>query len=163
MRKTIALLALIGLVDPAAAINKCPQADGKVVYSDMPCPGGKAQQITIQKSHVPTPDKPRPSTGIEPAEYERQLRKRLDLEKIDRDIAFNHAEINRLENNREAEINNLMRQGARANNNLAGATFLNSLAQEQNAVAIRYNASIQQVSNNLQALREQRKRVEDRP
>lgn len=161
--KIIVLMMLTVFSDTAASINKCTQPDGKVIYSDMPCPGGKSQQISIQKSHIVATDKPRPSTGIEPAEYERQLRKRLDLENIDRDIAFNNAEISRLENNREAEINNLMRQGSRAINNLAGATFLNSLAQEQNAVALRYNATIQQVNNNLQALREQRRRIEDRP
>ncbi len=163
MYKIIALLVFSCLSWPAAAINKCTLSNGKVIYSDMPCPGGKTQQIAIQKSSVAEPDKLRPSTGIEPAKYERQLRKRLDLEKIDRDIGFYFAEINRLENNREAEINNLMRQGSRANNNLAGATFLNSLAQEQNAVALRYNATIQQVNNNIQALREQRRKIEEQP
>ena len=120
MRK-IGLLCCLLSTSVAHAINKCPQPNGRVLYSDMPCP-----------------------------------------ENIDRNIRVAYAEINRLENQRETEIDTLRNQGKRANNNLAGATYLNALAQEQNAVAMRYNNTIQQINSNILSMRDQRKRIEDR-
>ena len=47
---------------PAAAINKCPGADGKVVFQDMPCAaGGTVIEVKPASGYAaPPPDKPAP-------------------------------------------------------------------------------------------------------
>ena len=52
----VGLMALLLAATPAwAMLNKCTQADGRVVYQDRPCDTGKAEAL-----HV------RPATGVKP-------------------------------------------------------------------------------------------------
>ena len=149
---------LMSVALPAHAINKCTDANGKVTYTDGPCKVGKASTVNIQKSSAPS--SARHITETDPNAYLRGYQKRQDLEGLASDIAGAEDEISRLQAAREAEIAALHAQGHRARNNLAGATFLQSLAEEQSAVAARYETSIQVARDNLTRLQERRAQLE---
>lgn len=53
MPSKLLLLALIFFSAPASAIYKC-ESGGQIIYSDMPCPGGKA--ISIKEFVAPASD-----------------------------------------------------------------------------------------------------------
>jgi len=78
MRPTSLLLAamLAGLCAPAAAqtIHKCT-VDGKITYSESPCPAGAASATELAVPAAPVPD---PSSA---AELARQKQQAADLEK----------------------------------------------------------------------------------
>ena len=57
--------------------------------------------------------------------------------------------------NMNAEIAALDRQKSSANNNLAGATYLNSLATEQQAISTRYSVEISTQRDRLKQLQDQ--------
>ncbi|MBB3048865.1 hypothetical protein FHR99_003139 [Litorivivens lipolytica] len=126
-------------------INKCETPKGLVI-SDKPC-GTDATQIDIKK---PT------SSGIgmtAEGDWSKVTasNKRRELQ---RKISGREEAIARLERQRERELRILRSKRRRAANNLAGATWEQSIATEMNAVIEKYNALIEGERAEIAYLRE---------
>lgn len=67
-------------------------------------------------------------------------RKRLDLES---DIQYTKDRIESYQRSMDAELAGLSRQKNRANNNLAGATWENSISSEMQAVTAKWSSKIE--------------------
>jgi hypothetical protein len=64
----IAVVAL-GVSDAGAEIFKCTSADGRVLYSDAPCPPSSRGEVVVpnDNSPIPAPKSPPPDAGTSPA------------------------------------------------------------------------------------------------
>lgn len=52
----VAVVAVLGVANPAIAMNKCTTAEGKIIYQDDACGGGhKAENANIQHYKQPPP------------------------------------------------------------------------------------------------------------
>ena len=174
-----AAILAIQLAEPCWAINKCTDQNGRVSYSDAPCKKGTSTTLNIPKASAPTEETAQPTgqpdeqisakpaeklkkkPGFDAAEFERGYQHRRAMDAVNRRIADAEAEIASLEDNRDREINALRNQGRRASNNLAGAVFLQSLAQEQSAVAASYESSINAARDRLRFHLEERRQLEN--
>lgn len=125
------LVALAGCGPVVAQVYKCPGPDGKPQYTDKPC--GDDPEKNAVKLHVPQA----PTDGA----YERNAAYLSDTT-TRRNIQFQeeaciNGELDRIARgsaNRIRELQTrvviLERRGARANNNLAGATYLAGIREE---------------------------------
>ncbi|PAT42523.1 DUF4124 domain-containing protein [Vandammella animalimorsus] len=157
MRTLIAIALLLMTAGPAAAVHKCKGQDGKIVFQDMPCVNGVGQELKLRPAsgHVPTSavsadaHKTRTEQLREKTEELRRKNRLRDLE-----IAIPNARraISVSEHQCQREIDALRRKQPLANNNLAGATWLQSLATEMEAVSTRCAAKRQQLDTDLQRL-----------
>lgn len=149
---------------PAWAINKCTGADGKVVFQDAPCAGrgetldvrpasGPAQQQApaVQAGGANTPGAmPAPAAKKKEGAFGDSWQRRTYLENrgvpdARAAIAGNKAECER----KHAAL--VARKGS-ANNNLAGATYLQSLAAEMQATATMCDTRARELNTQLEAM-----------
>lgn len=139
------MLSLVLLVAPAWGVNKCVTADGKTIYQSAPCAGvEKSSEITIQKApQVPT------HSEADTAELKR-IRETAGALERERTIKEKEKHISQLEGrifdhrqdmNREIAV--LKAKKMAANNNLAGATWEQSISEEMSAVAKKYDTLIE--------------------
>jgi hypothetical protein len=138
MKSAILAAALACALSPAWAVNKCTGPDGKVVFQDAPCAGKgvtlnvkpAAGNATLQPGEKTSNDKVNEVlTGM------RNDRRREELE--DRILPGKRGALQANRQKCDADLANLQRQQARATNNLAGATWLQSLATEMSALSTR--------------------------
>lgn len=150
----------------AWAVNKCTAADGKVVFQDAPCTGrGESVNVKPASGHAPKGAAPagtaQPTTkqGV-PTEgvFGESWQRRTYLE--NRGIPDAYATINAEKQACDRKIANLRAQQGSANNNLAGAMYLQSLAAEMQATATmcdtrsrELNAQLESMKNELNALK----------
>lgn len=162
MRRALARTACVGLavaVFPFSAamadMYKCT-VDGKTVYQDRPCPStGTAISI-------------KPATGKPSGETTRTAEDNLvktkaqvaemELERKKRDIAYEierlEADIDGYERAQESELSALRRKKGLAKNNLAGATWEQSISAEMQAVTEKYKTKIQVARDRIAQLRQ---------
>lgn len=168
MIKQSLVLALVCLTLPAWAINKCTGADGRIVFQDMPCQG-RGEKLNIR----PTPiNPPAPATeeanGTEKplSDVERvkqfnaqaeNTRKRQDIEMVLLPSAY--AALNRHLATCEREYRFLQNEKGRATNNLAGATWEQSLSQEMSALATKCETQTRQHNSNIADIKRQCQKV----
>ena len=167
MRATIcAILTTLTLASPAAhAVYKC-QSNGTTSYQANPCSGPTkaGQQLNIRSepqgvmpsgdrpATQPSPQKSPTSAGNEKQALEQMARERqireanYEIENLERRIANRSEQMTR-------EMDSLRAQKARANNNLAGATWEQSLSTEMQAVAARYKVMNDVDQEQIKALR----------
>lgn len=157
----IAALAMtIGLVGPAAAINKCSGPDGKVVFQDAPCTG-KGEKIVVKPAAGDAPASTSSSEGrmqTESQRLEQQLsRLQIDRRRRDLEIALPNAYSEQASHSAacDAEMRALQAKKTRANNNLAGATWEQSISSEMNAVARRCETRSKTIEANIEATRKE--------
>lgn len=161
VRFNLSILAVALLVaSPSWAINKCVSADGKVSYQAQPCAGGTAKTINIK-----TPPPPVVNSGSsipQSASVTAQSSDQRALERFARDrrireityqIAGLEQDVDQRNQRMEAEMNVLKGRKSLANNNLAGATYQQSLSVEMQAVATRYKAQNDADFERIKALR----------
>jgi hypothetical protein len=151
--KVATICALLALPIAASAQFKCVDAAGRVSFQQTPCAAQEKQQPLTLRSDVPT-QPVAPSTtpaGAAPAAPtdqaasadQRMLRKMqserrvIDLERAVQAVEFNIASRNVQMQNEFAALRGLK---VSANNNLAGATYAQSLSTEMEAVASKYKA-----------------------
>ncbi len=142
MKRTTTLLVLALACAPAWAINKCTLPGGKVVFQDLPC-AGAGEEITVRPASGTAPAVPASASGggvatadVQPKPKEGVFgdawRRRHELERTIKDsraqMANNEAQCHFKQQQLQAR-----QQGA--NNNLAGATYRQSLAAEMQANA----------------------------
>lgn len=168
MRFSLLLIsaALCG-VTPAFAINKCKTADGKFVFQDKPCLSGQGGEIEVKPASgnaAPVQQTAPVVGGAEvtakpETETERldklaaQIRNSSRLRSLETSIipgarATMLAQKNRCDKDMEA----LKRQQPAANNNLAGATWLQSISTEMSALAVRCDTEAKSMASNLDVL-----------
>ena len=167
MRSLIILACAFGLSGHALAMNRCVASDGKVSFSDMPCPSnqtGRAVVVRPATGYSPqaAPSKTDSVASASPSDRTASMKKYLDdatmtrkQREVEAEIIQRERAITSLVNQQEAEIARLRESKGRANNNLAGATWEQALSTEMGAVADRYRTRIEIEQNALRRLGEQ--------
>lgn len=179
-QQTLAVVALLlAASTPAWAIYKCDDGTGKQVFQDRPCATGKSSTVDIKPAsgHASKPSQAAsapPATGNSntPAsrpvtEAERlnaqadHIRKRARLRDIN-DLYLNGAYLNvdRVQNKCRNEMEALSVKKRSSMNNLAGATWEQSISAEMQAVATRCQAEQQTAQNELERIRSEKAQLE---
>lgn len=150
----IAVLATLGpalLSAPAGAqIYKCKGDRGVTVFSERPC-GDDATEVTVQDNNA--------GISVAPQGDFSKVRSDIAKRELKRKIRDKKSQIERLELARERELTVLRDRKRYANNNLAGATWEESISTEMNAVVEQYRSSIDLRQEELKQLRESLARV----
>ena len=158
--------ALVPVAGFAQESYKC-KINGTMVYQDRPCPGSvrRSESMPLPKpaataaaatAPAPTPEPVAPAIS----DTERQKAflakgaKERRISDLQYEIGRTEATISRLHGEMADKIAEIDREKLRANNNLAGATFLNSLATEQQAITTRYQVDISTQRDRLKTLQE---------
>ena len=156
---SVALLSLTAW--PALAVNKCINELGQVVYQNAPCPStSTGSPISINSTPVPAGNSPAQEDEMakvhllsKTMERERKLREiDLEIERLERRILDHRSTM-------RAELAALEQKKTYANNNLAGATWEQSISQEMNAVAQKYDSLIRSDQNQIDFLRKDAERL----
>ncbi len=155
----IFLVALLGTV-PAWAVNKCTGADGKVVFQDAPCPG-KGEEIQVRPasgSAVRPAAAAAPQSSATPqaaaggkkeGAFGDTWQRRTWLEQTG--IPGTRADIDNHQRSCVQKQQNLAAQKTRANNNLAGATWEQSISAEMQAAATMCDSKARELRAQLDA------------
>ncbi len=157
------LLTLIAA--PASAVNKCVNDAGQVVYQTAPCPAtAKGSELTLQKAPSPS------VTSTADAEELKRLQqtagkmeKERKLTEIDREIRQLEGQILDHRRAMNDEMNRLQQRKQLANNNLAGATWEQSISDEMSAVSQKYDALIRNDQSRIDVLRADAERLRQPP
>lgn len=161
--KTLATFAAFLITLPAAAdLYKCKDAEGKTTYSEMPCKGASMTRINIKKEVVDT------EGAMARLEKDRtylaEQRKKSEIDDIFRRIDAMQRQKNGLFADMDNDLNNLRNRKQFSRNNLAGATWEQSISTEMQAVTNRYQTEINVVDGNIaQARREIERLKESKP
>ena len=94
MRKLILILSLISIAAHANPVYKC-ETDGKTVYNDQVCSGGKEVKVHAQPTEADQ------ASARARAKKEQQIEKKLERQKLKREVAEERA---RQKANRQAAI-----------------------------------------------------------
>ena len=146
-------LTLLFFVSAAASANvyKC-EVNGTVSYSQLPC-GDNASKTEYQITAADIPVTLTASTLPPVNETPEQTRERLSQKIKKRDLAAKIERYKRkkvtLANERDEKLAKLKNTKRQANNNLAGATWEESLSTEMEAIAKKYATDIQSVDNEI--------------
>lgn len=144
------LLILASSFTHAASVYQCKDTNGKMTFSDMPCPENeKSEQVHIS---VPTPTThlvPMPVNQTanisEESDYDK-TRKRisynLEVEKLERKISRQEGRIDSLYDEMDEQVRSLKKKKDRATNNFAGAQWETSISEEMQAITNQYHAKI---------------------
>lgn len=153
-----ALLAIsLALAMPAAAeIYRCDR-DGETVFSDSPC-GDNAEKLGDVSAPKPGGDM---GSGISKELQEERSAERK-IESINRKIDNALEERQSVKAQREAELEKVRARKRLTNNNLAGATLEESLAQEERNIQDRYQSRLDEINQKLERLRKQRRDIRQR-
>jgi hypothetical protein len=140
MRVTFLLPALLASATAAADVYKCQQ-NGKTVFSDQPC-STSAEKIRVKPAagHADTVSEA-DAVAASKAFVDRT---NLSAKKnsLDLDISITTARIHSLQNERDRELNALRDKKKRANDNLAGAVWEDSISNEMIAITNSYATRI---------------------
>lgn len=158
MRYLVFMLVAISAPAAHAEIYKCVSG-GKTVFSQQPC---------APDASTVTPKYVQPSAESVAQRKEATEKLSASSKNIDREhrIMEIDLEMQRLDeseqvtqNNRLLELRRLEEQGRYANNNLAGATWEQSLAMKMQAVNGRYDSELKIIESRRQALQGERDRL----
>ncbi|MCB1769727.1 MAG: DUF4124 domain-containing protein [Candidatus Competibacteraceae bacterium] len=147
------LLALT--LSPAMAVNKCVNDAGQVVYQSAPCPASaKGGELTLQKAAPASAPSPADAEELKRIQQTASaLERERRLTEIDREIQRLEGRITDHRSAMDGEMANLRRKKLLANNNLAGATWEQSISEEMNAVTQKYDALIRSDQNRIDQFR----------
>jgi hypothetical protein len=157
--KILVLLAATLCISPAAyALNKCVSPNGKISYSDMPCEkSAKKAELSRESSVSANSNVAGTQTGgsvdaekkfkaLQASGRERSIRS--ELEGIDTEIYLYRRQM-------EDELARLRDKKRYANNNLAGATWEQSISAEMQTVTATYDSKMKIASDKAKALRDE--------
>lgn len=153
--KTIPLLlALIIAAAPATAeIYKCKTAAGGTVYQAEPCPGGAKTGIkTATRAQAQDPAPVVSHAARDLAQANKFETERLARE-TERQIEHQEAIAEEAQQSMTEELAALQAKQSRAKNNLAGATWLQSIAQEMQAVTAKHQTTISEARAKIATLK----------
>ncbi len=172
----IGTAACLALAAPAWAINKCTGADGKVAFQDAPCTGGKGEKVEVRLSSggvgtaapaaaatVPAASPasgasaaaPTPAPAAAPGPkregaFGETWRRKTDLEQ--HEIGNARGALNAHLQRCSAEQRELAAKKGYARNNLAGATWEQSISAEMQAAATSCDTRARELRSRLEAL-----------
>lgn len=157
LRTIVFLLSLTALA-PAWAVNKCTGSDGKVVFQDAPCAEGKGGKIDVRPASGSAAAPTVPATGEAPTrasmskegEFGESWQRRTFLE--NRGIADAR---NALRGHQQRCTDKQRELAARknySNNNLAGATWEQSISMEMQAAATMCDSQSRELRAQLEGL-----------
>jgi len=154
MRRVLVAMMAIGFALTCQAdMYKC-QVNGRMAYQQEPCAAGTAKGI------VSTPDTVTDEAARESRsrfESDQAVRTAAARRKtIDEQIAFQQNSILSYEAMMDSELAALRAKKSQARNNLAGATWEQSISTEMEAVAARYATKIRIARDEIEALRKER-------
>lgn len=161
-----AIVATTALTAPAyAQVYKC-KINGSTVFSDKPCEED-AKPITVRPAaghYTPAAEAPTaaqtqpadPGSATPPARsrleaVDRRLKQRVIRDEIQR----HEASLSAMRARRDRELAALRNQKGRALNNLAGATYLESLSSEMQAITSRYDTDMRLIESKIEKLRQE--------
>ncbi|MCU0932131.1 MAG: DUF4124 domain-containing protein [Serpentinimonas sp.] len=149
---------------PAWAVQRCVEPGGRVVFQDKPCPG-RGGEVLLRPANPGVPPEPVPQAAApvavpQESEVERlnrlsdqmqAQRRRQELElylvpRAQNQIAQHRAQCDR-------EYRDLQGKKTLANNNLAGATWEQSISTEMAALAARCDSRSRELLTNLELVR----------
>lgn len=150
----VALMSLsVAATAGSGSYHVCTDAKGQKLFTQEPCPDGQAAEV---KSYSVTDAAAAPDNRLstENPAYQklRDSNRRAELERA---IKKNEKELGKLEQQMNTELAALRRKSSYANNNLAGATYQQSLALEMRAVTDRYKLQMQNKQDELDRQREE--------
>ncbi|MEQ6884974.1 DUF4124 domain-containing protein [Salicola sp. Rm-C-2C1-2] len=155
-RPALLAIGLVLAIPAPAEIYRCDQ-DGETVFSDSPC-GSDAEKLEDVSAPKPGGDM---GSGIN-EELQQQRSAERALESINRKIDDAREKRQSLKAEREAELDKVRARKRRANNNLAGATLENSLAQEERNIQERYQSRLDAINEKLDRLKDRRRTIRER-
>lgn len=143
--KSLAAILFLAISSPAWAIYQCKAPNGTTVFQDSPCEGGGGRQVQVRPARGDV-DPAVNANGAAEADAGNARMKRMERDStlmgIDRQIRDLEYQIERHQANMDAELSALREKQRYANNNLAGATWLQSVANEMQSVTEQYRAKI---------------------
>jgi hypothetical protein len=157
----IVALSVVSAKGAVAATYKCV-GGGKTTYQAAPCKG-EGQKISVKPANgsqevseaTKTSGTPSaPSTAALRANVDAMARERR-LREIDHDLDATDREIAGYQSGMEQEMAALERKKLYANNNLAGATWEQSISAEMQAVSDKYKVKIQIAQDRASTLRKE--------
>lgn len=164
MIKHVIVLSALALLaaTPVWAINKCTGADGKVAFQDAPC-AGKGEKIEVRPASGAAPKAAASAAGATattgvaapPAKkkegaFGESWRRRTYLE--NQGVPGARGALQSNKRDCERKLADLEARKSTANNNLAGATYLQSLSAQMQAEATMCDMRSRDLSTKLQAL-----------
>ncbi len=169
IKPTIFLAAALTAVMPSWAINKCIGPDGKVAFQDAPC-AGQGQKIDVKPAsgnapksiNAATASGPAvaPATAAAPAPAKKKegafgesWQRRTFLE--NRGVPDAEAAVYAHRKSCEQKQADLRSRQGYANNNLAGATYLQSLAAEMQATATMCDVRSRELNAELDSMKKE--------
>ena len=166
--KSVWLLLAVIVGVAQAGIYKC-KVDGVTVYQSSPCEGGKEM---VMKSAAPAPvpesQKTWPQNEMvdnvsKATAYTRSSEKHYliqrEIDKKDREIKKHRKNIKHYQHKMRSELVVLKRKKGYANNNLAGATWEQSISTEMEAVTAKYRQMIDGENGEIVQLRDEIKEL----
>lgn len=145
---------LVLITTHAHAIYKCQQG-GAVSFQEVPCNGGQGQQIKVRSTAAPVP--PQVASDL-PQSADQKVLKGMERDRRIRELTLDISSMeSRIANRSDQmvrEMEHLRNQKSRASDNLAGATWEQSLSTEMQAVSSKYKAMNDVDIERLRALRQ---------
>lgn len=148
------LLFIVGVLHTthaAAGIYKCT-VSGKTVFQDRPCANASSDQNLVDVKPV-APSSAAPATNAETE----ALNKYFDAARIEdrqRELQYKisnkQREKSSLQSQMDRELAALREKKLYANNNLAGATYQQSISSEMQAVATSYDTKIRSIDAEIE-------------
>jgi hypothetical protein len=152
-----AAVAAVAAGTAQAEVYKCKGPNGKLTFSDKPCPGQATEEVAVE---FVEPSAEQRLDAAEAAASHQRMAKERDAKKAEQarqdSMASIRNSISRMQAARDRELAALRAKKARAANNLAGAAWEQSISQEMEAVTQRYAADIQAARDRLSELRASR-------
>ncbi|MET4578038.1 DUF4124 domain-containing protein [Ottowia thiooxydans] len=159
--KTLTLIAASLFAAPAfSQVYKCPNANGRVVIQQAPCAGGDKLDVRPASGQAPAMSSDVPASMGKPASEADRINARTDASQRERwkieleNRAVPDADMAIANGRREcqAQAKELESRGGSANNNLAGATYLQSVALQMQALATRCDTQERTLRDNYDRL-----------
>jgi len=173
MIRIISVVIALSFAHQAASqtnFYQCKDKWGQPVFSQRPCGSDAEQHSVTPHSQISTPSRDQPvatAPGESPAAEAETFsievtRTKRRLSEIDEDLDRREARIARYSDERDAKIAILKDKRRYANNNLAGATWQESLASEMQAIATQYDTKINSQQQKIDDLQEESRLLKDK-
>ncbi|WP_019654034.1 DUF4124 domain-containing protein [Variovorax atrisoli] len=161
MRFLIAVVAVL-LAQPSWALYKCVGTGGSVSFQEAPCERAQTQTSIKPLVEAPKPSAAPPAIAAPAPGGRPSLDQQLKEAEADRlrtqagyAVRDKTAALERHRAACDAQQREILANTARAKNNLAGATYAQSIATEANAAAVRCETRARELQADLEEARRQ--------
>ena len=141
--RVVVSVALMLTACSACAQYRCIDISGKSSFQHFPCAATERQQPVQLKSPARSGDDPPPAASASETK-ERSVLRRFEIDRrvreLDQEVRLLGERISQRNASMDEELARLKAQKSSANNNLAGATYMQSISAEMQAVAAKNDA-----------------------